>query len=349
MTQITFAEAINDAMMVAMESDPKVIAFGLGINDPKAIFGTTAGLCSRFGNKRVFDMPVSENALTGLAVGAAIGGYKPVMVHQRLDFALVSIDQIVNSAAKWFYMFGGQTPVPMVIRMIVGRGWGQGPTHSQALHSWFAHVPGLKVVLPSTPQDAKGLLLESINDQNPVIFIEHRWLHNTEGDVPKGDYRIPIGKGEIVIAGSDVTIVAFSLMVPEARRAAAHLAAYGISCEIIDLRAVRPIDWGIIGDSVAKTGRLVALDIANRAVSVSSEIIAEVSERLHLKLKAAPIRIGLPDHAVPTSPALTADFYPTFVNIIEQVAAMMGIEIPTDALEDSHPHDVPGEWFRGPF
>lgn len=349
MTQMTFSQAINDGMIVAMENDPKVLAFGLGINDPKAIFGTTAGLCDRFGKQRVFDMPVSENALTGLAVGAAIAGYKPVMVHQRLDFALVSIDQIVNSAAKWFYMFGGQTPIPMVIRMIVGRGWGQGPTHSQALHSWFAHVPGLKVVLPATPEDAKGLLLQSINDRNPVIFIEHRWLHNALGEVPNGDYRIPIGRGNIVIPGSDVTVVALSLMVPEARRAALHLAKYGINCEIIDLRSARPIDWELIRCSVEKTGRLVALDIANKTLSVASEIVAGVSESSFSQLKAAPIRIGLPDHAVPTSPGLTIDFYPTAVNIVEQIAEMMGVKVPTDALADDLPHDIPGEWFRGPF
>lgn len=349
MRQITFGESINEAMHIAMQSDPKVLAFGLGICDPKAIFGTTKGLQENFGKNRVFDMPVSENALTGMAVGAAIGGYKPVMVHQRLDFALVSVDQIVNSAAKWFYMFGGRTPIPIVIRMIVGRGWGQGPTHSQALHSWFAHIPGLKVVLPSCPGDAKGLLLESIQDPNPVIFIEHRWLHNTLGFVSEGDYRVPLDKASVVIEGSDITLVATSLMTVEARRASQILSAYGISCEIVDLRSVRPIDWKTIENSVLKTGRIVALDFSHPTASIASEIVAGVTERCFASLRSAPVRLCLPDHPVPTSFALTDGFYPTVFDIVHQVAQMMGVPIPVCNMTDNHPHDVPGEWFRGPF
>jgi len=349
MTQMTFGAAINDAMHLAMAADPKVLAFGLGICDPRAIFGTTTGLQESFGKDRVFDMPVSENALTGMAVGAAIGGYKPVMVHQRLDFTLVSMDQIVNSAAKWFYMFGGQTPIPLVIRMIVGRGWGQGPTHSQALHAWFAHIPGLKVVLPSTADDAKGLLLESIYDPNPVIFIEHRWLHNSLGEVPTGDHRVPLGKAATVVNGSDITLVASSLMTVEAKRASEFLASHGISCEVIDLRTVRPIDWNTIEQSVSKTGRLVALDIGHPTASIASEIVAGVSERCFGSLKAPPVRICLPDHAVPTSPALTDGFYPSSAEIAKAVAVMMGRQLSIEELIDAHPHDVPGDWFRGPF
>jgi len=349
MRQLTFGDAIKEGMSIAMSTDTKVLAFGLCICDPKAIFGTTQGLQESFGKDRVFDMPVSENALTGMAVGAAIGGYKPVMVHQRLDFSLVSIDQIVNSAAKWFYMFGGNTPIPMVIRMIVGRGWGQGPTHSQALHSWFAHIPGLKVVLPSSPGDAKGLLLESIHDPNPVIFIEHRWLHNSLGDVPEGDYRVPIGEASVVIKGSDITIVASSLMTIEARHASQILSGFGINCEVIDLRTVRPIDWQTIEKSVLKTGRLMALDFAHPVASIAAEIIAGVSERCFSSLKSAPIRVCLPDHAVPTSSALTRDFYPTVADIVNKVAAEMGVSIPVGELLNNQPHDVPGKWFCGPF
>jgi len=349
MTQMTFGEAINDAMHVAMAADPKVLAFGLGICDPKAVFGTTAGLQEAFGKDRVFDMPVSENALTGMAVGAAIGGYKPVLVHQRLDFALVSIDQIVNSAAKWFYMFGGQTPVPMVIRMIVGRGWGQGPTHSQALHSWFAHIPGLKVVMPSTAADAKGLLLESIFDPNPVIFIEHRWLHNAIGFVPEGDFRLPIGKANIVRSGKDVTLIAVSLMVPEALRSSEYLSLQGIDCEIIDLRSVRPIDWDIIFSSVEKTGRLVVLDIGHTSVSISSEIVANVCQYCYGSLLARPERIGLPDHAVPTGFSLTDDFYPSARSIAEKVLSLFDKSPDSEWVDDLFPHDIPGKWFSGPF
>ena len=196
-----FSEAINDALIESMKLDNKVICYGLGVDDPKRIFGTTKGLKEKFGNERVFDMPTSENAMTGVSVGLAIGGYRSVVVHQRLDFFLLAMDQLVNSAAKWYYMFGGKVNIPMVIRLVIGRGWGQGPTHSQSLHSWFAHIPGLKVVMPATAADAKGLLMSSIFDGNPVLFLEHRWLHAQDGDVPAGDYRVPLGKAKLLKKG----------------------------------------------------------------------------------------------------------------------------------------------------
>ncbi len=349
MAQISYSKAINDALHQAMERDCKVLVYGLGVSDPKAIFGTTHGLQERFGCKRVFDMPVSENALTGLAVGVAIGGYKPVMTHQRLDFALVSIDQIVNSAAKWFYMFGGKTPIPLVIRMIIGRGWGQGPTHSQSLHSWFAHIPGLKVVMPATPYDAKGLLLESIQDPNPVIFIEHRWAHNIIGEVPEGYYQIPIGKAKVLRVGSNITIVSISFMMAEALKAAEFLSDHNISCEVIDLRTVRPIDWAAIKSSVAKTGHLVVLDIAHPTASMAAEIIAHITENIFFALKSPPKRICLPDHAVPTSQGLTQNFYPTVADIVKCIANIFKMPVEVDSLVDNLPNDVPGKWFNGPF
>ena len=216
---LTFVQAVNEALHTAMAHDPAVICFGLGVDDPKAIFGTTTGLKDRFGSERVWDMPTSENAMTGIAIGAALQGIRPVMVHQRLDFFLLAMDQLVNNAAKWHYMFGGQRSVPLTIRLILGRGWGQGPTHSQSLHAWFSHVPGLKVVMPTTPADAKDLLLASIADPNPVIFLEHRWLHNRVGPVPAGDVRVPLGKARILREGRDVSIVAVSYMVIEALHA----------------------------------------------------------------------------------------------------------------------------------
>jgi pyruvate dehydrogenase E1 component beta subunit len=212
MTATTFAAAIRDALAVALERDPAVIVYGLGTTDPKGVFGTTLDLHRKFGDRRVFDMPTSENAMTGVGIGAALGGLRPVLTHQRLDFALLSLDQIVNNAAKWRFMFGGRRGVPITIRMIIGRGWGQGPTHSQSLQAWFAHIPGLKVVMPTSAEDAKGLLLASIFDDDPVIFLEHRWLHNVTGDVPPGDYRTPIGKARLVRSGADVTVVGMSLM-----------------------------------------------------------------------------------------------------------------------------------------
>ena len=214
-----YCEAINEALSLAMELDESVICYGLGVPDPKGVFGTTLGLQEKFGDKRVFDMPTAENAMTGVAIGASLYGIRSVITHQRLDFFLLAMDQLVNNAAKWHYMFGGQNSVPITIRLIIGRGWGQGPTHSQNLQSIFAHIPGLKVVMPTTSADAKGLLLESIFDDNPVLFLEHRWLHNLEGNVPEGDYRVPIGKAQLLKEGSDVTIVSLSYMSIEALHA----------------------------------------------------------------------------------------------------------------------------------
>ena len=266
---LTFVEAINEALQIAMSDDPGVICFGLGIDDPKAIFGTTSGLKDRFGSERVWDMPTSENAMTGIAIGAALQGMRPVMVHQRLDFFLLAMDQLINNAAKWHYMFGGQRSVPLTIRLILGRGWGQGPTHSQSLHAWFAHIPGLKVVMPTSPEDAKGLLLASIADPNPVLFLEHRWLHNTTGNVPAGNTPIPIGTARLLREGTDITIVAMSYMVIEALHAVDHLKNAGISCDLIDLRSISPIDWNAITASVHKTGRMLVLDTGSLTGSLA--------------------------------------------------------------------------------
>jgi pyruvate/2-oxoglutarate/acetoin dehydrogenase E1 component len=222
MAQLTFAKAVNAALHESMAIDPSVICYGLGVTDPKTVFGTTANLEERFGNNRVFDMPTSENAMTGVAIGAALNGLKPVMTHQRLDFFLLALDQLVNGAAKWHYMFGSQISVPLTIRLILGRGWGQGPTHSQNLQAWFAHIPGLKVVMPTTPADAKGLLLTSIFDPDPVIFLEHRWLHNTVGEVLDGDIRTPLGKARVIHPGTDITLVTMSYMTIEAMHAAEY-------------------------------------------------------------------------------------------------------------------------------
>src|SRR3990167_10506145 len=296
MRQLTYTAAINEAMHIAMTQDDKVLCYGLGTDDPKNIFGTKEKLQEKFGKDRVFDMPTSENAMTGVAVGLALAGYRSVMSHQRLDFFLLAMDQLVNSAAKWHYMFGGQVCIPIVIRLIIGRGWGQGPTHSQNLQYWFAHIPGLKVVMPTTPADAKGLLLESIFDNNPVLFLEHRWLHNSEGQVPSGDYRVPIGKARIAREGKDVTIVSMSYMTVEALQAAAFLEKQNISCEIVDLRTIRPIDWETIFTSIQKTKKLMVLDSGVATGSVAGEIISQVCMKNFSQLDCPPVRIAMPDN-----------------------------------------------------
>jgi acetoin:2,6-dichlorophenolindophenol oxidoreductase subunit beta len=346
-----FSQAINDALHIAMALDKKVLCCGLGVDDPKRIFDTTLGLQERFGNQRVFDTPTSENAMTGVAIGVGLRGFRSVMVHQRMDFFLLAMDQLVNSAAKWHYMFGGQNSVPITIRLILGRGWGQGPTHSQSLQAWFSHIPGLKVVMPSTPKDAKGLLLSSIFDENPVIFMEHRWLHNQKGDVPEGDYRIPLGEARIIKPGSDVTIVAMSYMNIEALRAINYLDQKNVvSCELLDLRTVSPIDWKKIYTSVRKTGRLLVLDTGATTGSIAGEIVARIAMDLFNDLRCAPQRIALPDIPTPTSPALTEKFYPGSITIVERIAQMMNLDIDTEKLDESTtPHDIPGEWFKGPF
>ena len=348
---MNFAESINDAMTVAMSKDKKIICYGLGVDDPKRIFGTTKNLKEKFGPERVFDVPTSENALVGIGTGLALGGYKPVFVSQRFDFILLAIDQIVNSAAKWFYMFGSNTYVPFVLRLIVGRGWGQGPTHSQSFHSWFANVPGLKVVVPSSPIDAKGLLLSAIFDKNPIIFVEHRWLYNMKEEVPKGDYRVLIGKANLIQKGKDITIISNSFMTIEARNAINFLSKQNISCELIDLHTVRPIDWETIYKSVNKTGRLIAIDSGSHNISIASEIISRVTEKCWTKLKNKPIKIGMPDQIQPTSFGLTKNFYPDYISIIKEVSKLINksINLKTLKRETFGRHDIPGPWFKGPF
>ena len=348
---LTFTKAINEALYQAMEMDGSVICYGLGVPDPKGIFGTTLGLQERFGPERVFDMPASENAMTGVAIGAALNGIRPVMTHQRADFFLLAMDQLVNNAAKWHYMFGGQASVPITIRLIIGRGWGQGPTHSQSLQAWFAHIPGLKVVMPSTAADAKGLLLSSIFDDNPVIFLEHRWLHNLEGNVPIDDFRIPIGKAHQLRTGKDISIISSSYMTIEALHAVEFLENKGVTCDLIDLRSVKPVDWELIFDSVRKTGKLLVLDTGALTGGIAGEIVARVSTECFDSLIQAPQRIALSDFPTPTSLALTKGFYAGAVEIVDMVGNMLAKNFDLIILKEQHkfPHDVPGDWFKGPF
>ncbi len=348
---IKFSQAINEALVQAMKTDKSVICYGLGTDDPKGIFGTTLGLQKKFGKDRVFDMPTSENAMMGVAIGASLNGIRPIMTHQRLDFFLLAMDQLVNNAAKWRYMFGGQCSIPVTIRLIIGRGWGQGPTHSQSLQAWFAHIPGLKVVMPTTAADAKGLLLSSIFDDNPVVYIEHRWLHDFEGEVPEGDFRITIGKANKVRHGKDITIVSLSYMTVEALHAIDMLQEKGITCDLIDLRTVNPIDWKMVFDSVKKTGRLLALDTGTAACSIAGEVIARVSMYCFKYLKQSPYRLALPDSPTPTSQALTKDFYKKAEDIIKTIGLILGKKINTGLIKKQRkfPHDVPGDWFKGPF
>ena len=351
MNKITFVKAINQAIEIAMQIDPKVLCYGLGATDPKGIFGSTLGLEEKFGQERVFDMPTSENAMTGVGIGLSMAGFKPIMTHQRLDFFLLAMDQLVNGAAKMHYMFDGAVSVPITIRLILGRGWGQGPTHSQNLQAWFAHIPGLKVVMPSNAYDAKGLLLSSIFDPDPVIFLEHRWLHNSLGEVPLDDYRISLGKANKITKGKDVTLVSMSYMTVEALMAQKYLEKYNISLDLIDLRTVKPIDFEAIVESLETTRKILILDTGVSTCSIASEIISYIAINHSSLLDKPPEKITMPDIPEPTSYGLTKNFYPRAADIAQKIISIIGIEgiNPYQEIKKPSPHDVPGEWFKGPF
>ena len=317
--KLTFPQALREALDQALERDDRVFVMGQGVDDPMGMFGTTLDLHKKYGSERVFDTPLSENAMTGVAVGAAIAGLRPVYIHNRPDFLMLAMDQIVNHASKWSYMFGGHVNVPLVIRAVIGRGWGSAAQHSQSLHGLFMHVPGLKLVMPSTAYDAKGLLITSIADNNPVIFIEHRWSYKHEGHVPEELYSIPFGKGVVRRLGKDVTIVGISYMVIEALRVAAELQEKGYDLEVIDLRTLKPLDEQIILNSVKKTGRLIIVDTDWVTGGVTAEIAAIVADKGFEYLKAPIKRVGWPDVPVPASYVLEEAFYPGAEQIINAV------------------------------
>lgn len=351
MRELTYANAIREATDFCLQEDQSVLVVGLGVPDPKGIFGTTLGLQDKYGENRVMDMPLAENGMTGVIIGASLNGFRPILTHQRVEFALLSIEQIVDQAAKWYYMNAGQQNVPIVIRLIIGRGWGQGAQHSQSLESWFAHIPGLKVVMPSNSYDAKGLLISSVEDNNPIIFIEHRWLHNTVDNVPIEGYRVPIGKAKIVRKGSDYTIVSNSYMVLESIRCADILKEHGISIEVIDLRTIRPLDVDTILESVRKTGRLLVADNGWKHFGVSAEIIAVVTENIFENLKDAPERLGMNDSPSPSTRSLTEYFYPRAKNIAKIICMKLGKKLDLSMIfpETGLPIDIPDPSFKGPF
>jgi len=344
---------VNAALRKSMQLDPSVLCYGLGMNDSIRIFGTTAGLVEEFGEDRVFDMPTAENGMTGIGIGLAINGFRPILSHCRLDFMLLAMDQIINGAAKWNSLFAGTMPVPITFRAIIGRGWGQGPTHCQSLQSCFAQIPGLKVVMPSLAEDVYGLLLSSIFDDNPVVFIEHRWLHNISVNAATNPYQyVPLGKARQVTEGADVTIVAMSYMTIEALHAVNFLKTQGIHCDLIDLRTVKPIDWAAIQTSVRKTGRLLVLDTGFEICSIASEIIAKMTIDHFSDLVTAPKRLTMPDYPALTSSTLSVPNYTYSDDIAEAVCELMQMDLSIEPLRlerDKFPRDVPGHWFGGPF
>lgn len=320
--KLSYGEALCEALDQALERDKSVYAMGQGVDDPGGMFGSTLDLHKKHGRDRVFDTPLSEAGIVGMAIGSAMVGLRPVSIHNRPDFLLVCADQIINHAGKWSYMFAGQVPVPIVIRSCIGRGWGSAAQHSQSLHSIFTHVPGLKVVMPSTAYDAKGLLIASIADNNPVIFMEHRWLYKHQSHVPKDVYAIPFGEGVVRREGRDLTIVAFSHMVIETLRAAEICAKEGIDVEVIDPRTLKPLDEKLILSSVKKTGKLLVADLGWRTSSISSEVVSIVCEKGFDLLTAAPMRVTLPDIPTPSSYVLENAFYPGVDELVVAIKAL---------------------------
>ncbi len=309
MRTLTYVQAIREAHAQMLAADPRVFLIGQGVWSPWYAGGSLDQLEREFGRDRVIDSPVSENAVTGLAVGAAIAGMRPIVFHPRMDFMLLAVDPIVNQAANWSYMFGGQAGAGVVIRAVINRGGEQGAQHSQALHAMFMHVPGLKVVMPSTAYDAKGLLVSAIEDGNPVMYIDDRWLYGAGGEVPEEIYRVPIGRAAVRRFGRDVTIVGISSMAAEAVAAAATLENEGIEAEVIDLRSLKPWDADAVMESARKTRRVVVADPGWRTAGASAEIAATVMAEAFDRLVAPVERVTLPDTPAPVSQAEERAYY----------------------------------------
>ena len=321
--KLTYAEAINQGMHQAMELNEDVIVMGQLIDYKPGVFGTTVGLIEKFGKKRVRDFPVAESLMTSAGIGAAVAGQRVILVHIRIDFMMYSLDAVVNWLSLWRFKSNNESNVPLVIRAIVGRGWGQGPQHSKSFHSWFAHLPGIRVAMPATAFDAKGLLLESIFGEDPSIIIEHRALFNLKDQVPKEPYRVRYGKAIIRKEGKDVTLVAIGCSVIDALKAAKNLEDEGISVEVIDPRTLTPLDRDTISKSVLKTKRLAVVDPGWHSFGASSEIIASISEKNIHKMKANPIRITLPDSHTPMSVSLEKKYYIKQADIVSAVKKLI--------------------------
>jgi pyruvate/2-oxoglutarate/acetoin dehydrogenase E1 component len=322
--ELSYAEAVREALRQAMEQDPRVVLLGEDIGTYGGAFGVTDGLLEQFGPERVRDTPISEAAITGCAIGAALTGLRPVLEVQFMDFITLCMEQLVLQAAKIRYMFGGKAQVPLVLRTPAGAGTGAAAQHSESLEAWFVHVPGLKVVAPSTPRDAKGLLLASIRDPNPVVFVEHKLLYRTRGPVPEEPYELPLGRAEVKREGTDVTVVATSGMVPRALAAADRLAEEGVSVEVVDPRTLRPLDTDTILASVRKTGRVVVVYEGVKTLGVGAEIAARIAESDALyHLQAPVVRLGGAECPIPYNRNLERAAVPQEEDVVQAVRQVL--------------------------
>ena len=323
MREITYAQAINEALRECMKEDERVVLLGEDIGLFGGVFQVTAGLQNEFGKERVVDTPISEAGFLGSGVGAALTGMRLVVEIMFIDFTTVCMDMIVNQMAKMHYMFGGRGRVPMVLRINIGAGRGAAAQHSQSFHAFFMHIPGLYVAVPSTPYDAKGLLIESIRNDNPVIFVEHKKLYIEKGPVPEESYTIPFGQAEIKREGKDMTIVATHAMVMRSLQAAEEAAKEGIDVEIVDPRTLTPLDKETILESVKKTGRLLVADEGQKICGVAAEIAAMAAEEALYYLKAPVIRVCSPDTPVPFSPPLEEAYIPDVKDLLPAIKRLM--------------------------
>lgn len=318
MKKMSYAEAIREGMSIRMREDPNVLLFGEDVGAFGGCFGVTAGMFDEFGDKRVRDTPISEGAIIGATVGSAATGLRPIAELMFCDFLTVGMDQLVNQAAKMRYMFGGKISMPMVVRLPGGAGVSAAAQHSQSLEAWVTHVPGLKVVYPSTPQDALGLMLSSIDDENPVMFVEHKAMYTMKGDVDSFE-PIPLGKGDIKRSGEDVTIIATGKMVHEALAAAKILEEDGISAEVLDPRTLYPLDKELIAQSLGKTHKAVIVTEENRRGGYGGEISAIIAEEMFDLLDCPIVRIGALDTPVPFAPVLEQAYLPNAQDIVKAV------------------------------
>jgi pyruvate/2-oxoglutarate/acetoin dehydrogenase E1 component len=314
---LSFKDSIREAIDQAMVLDPSVFAIGLDANDKFGVFGSMHNMSYP---DRIIGTPISENAMTGVALGAALSGMRPIFIQLRVDFMMLTMDQIVNYIAKWRYMTQGQVKVPLVIRAVIGRGWGSGAQHSGSMQSLFAHIPGLKVVMPSTPYNVKGLFLASIQDDYPVIFIEHRWLYKNTGHVPPEMYTLPLGKGLVMRQGKRLTVVATSIAAIDAFNACEE---HGLDVEVIDPQTLKPLDDGLIIDSIKKTGRLLVVDYDFPMCGFAAEVCALAAEKAFPYLKAPVRRFTFPECSMPASGVLEKCFYPSTAKIAAKIKEML--------------------------
>ena len=321
---LSLKEAVLSAIFEEMEADERVIMMGEDIGAAGGVFKQTEGLFARFGAARIIDTPISESAIFGLAVGAAMTGSRPIVEIMFGDFITLVMDQLVNQAAKVHYMSAGGYSGPLVLKTGIGVGGNLGPQHSQSLHAWLAHIPGLKVVMPATPADAKGLMKAAIRDNNPVIFAEDRMTYNLSGPVPAGDHLVPLGKADIKRQGADLTLITISRMVHTALAAAETLAEKSIDAEVVDLRCLAPLDMETVLTSVKKTGRALVLDGAHLSFGITGEIAASIGEAAFDYLDAPVMRLAGPDHPVPYSPALEQFSVPGTDQVVAKVDEMLG-------------------------